>query len=136
MEKMSLCDLIQAKAIVEQRLEKNSLFLRTLHFYSQEIGLAKLQDNIAERSRIERKLKIINEQIEKVIDSIETKELDTPQSPEIEDFLIEEINNAADEWVFKTNGKKWSNNDDTAGDNFGSFVSGAKWMLKKLKKQE
>jgi hypothetical protein len=23
---------------------------------------------------------------------------------------------------------KWSNNDDTAGDNLGSFIEGAKWM--------
>ena len=136
MEKMSLCDLIQAKAIVEQRLEKNSLFLRTLHFYSQEIGLAKLQENFVERNRNEHKIKIINEQIKRVIDSIETEEHDASQSSEIEDSLIEEINNAADEWVFKTNGEKWSNNDDTAGDNFGSFVSGAKWALKNLKKNQ
>lgn len=46
--------------------------------------------------------------------------------------LLEEINNAADKWVFETNGMKWSNNDDSAGDNFGSFVAGAKWILSKL----
>ena len=136
MEKMSLCDLIQVKEIIRQRLEKNSLFSRTLHLYSTESGLAKLQEYFVERNKNEHKLKIINEQIEKVIDSIEAEEHDASQSPEIEDSLIEEINNAADEWVFKTNGEKWSNNDDTAGDNFGSFVSGAKWALKNLKKNQ
>jgi hypothetical protein len=36
----------------------------------------------------------------------------------------------AEKWVFETNGHKWSNNDDTAGDNYGSFVAGAnsKWV--------
>jgi len=28
--------------------------------------------------------------------------------------------------------KKWSANDDTAGDNFGSFLAGAKWVLENL----
>lgn len=41
----------------------------------------------------------------------------------------EDIQTAADLWVFKENGHKWSNNDNTAGDNFGSFVAGAKWAL-------
>ena len=31
----------------------------------------------------------------------------------------------ADKWVFETNGNKWSNNDSTAGDNYGSFIAGA-----------
>jgi hypothetical protein len=34
---------------------------------------------------------------------------------------------AADDWVFNINGGKWSNNDNTAGDNFASFVAGAKY---------
>ena len=44
----------------------------------------------------------------------------------------EEIRGAADEWVFDKNGMKWSNNDDTAGDNFGSFIAGAKWVASRL----
>lgn len=44
----------------------------------------------------------------------------------------EEIRNGADEWVFDINGMKWSNNDDTAGDNYGSFIAGAKWVLSRL----
>lgn len=44
----------------------------------------------------------------------------------------EEIRGAADEWVFDINGMKWSNNDDTAGDNYGSFIAGAKWVLSRL----
>ena len=42
----------------------------------------------------------------------------------VNDFT--EIEEAATEWVFDTNGHKWSNNDDTAGDNYGSFINGAK----------
>jgi hypothetical protein len=40
----------------------------------------------------------------------------------------ETIEEAAEKWVFETNGHKWSNNDDTAGDNYESFKAGAKWM--------
>lgn len=36
-------------------------------------------------------------------------------------FDLEEL---ANEWVFETNGHKWSNNDDTAGDNYASFKAG------------
>ena len=43
-----------------------------------------------------------------------------------------EIREAADEWVFGENGMKWSNNDNTAGDNYGSFIAGAKWAIEKL----
>lgn len=45
---------------------------------------------------------------------------------------IEEIDEEASEWVFETNGMKWSNNDDTAGDNYGSFIAGVKWLQEKL----
>jgi hypothetical protein len=44
----------------------------------------------------------------------------------------ETIEEAADKWVFETNGHKWSNNDDTAGDNYGSFKAGAKWMEEQM----
>lgn len=44
----------------------------------------------------------------------------------------EEIRKAADEWVFDKNGMKWSNNDNSAGDNYGSFMAGAKWALSRL----
>jgi hypothetical protein len=40
--------------------------------------------------------------------------------PAYEDDVIE----LADEWVFDINGHNWSNNDSTAGDNFGSFIAG------------
>ena len=33
---------------------------------------------------------------------------------------------SAYEWVFNKNGHKWSNNNDEAGDNFGSFLEGYK----------
>ena len=44
----------------------------------------------------------------------------------------ETIEEAADKWVFETNGHKWSNNDDTAGDNYGSFKAGAEWMRQQM----
>ena len=34
---------------------------------------------------------------------------------------------AADHYVFITNGHKFSNNDNTAGDNYKSFIDGANW---------
>jgi len=40
----------------------------------------------------------------------------------------ETLEEVAEKWVFETNGHKWSNNDDTAGDNFASFIAGAKWQ--------
>jgi hypothetical protein len=40
--------------------------------------------------------------------------------------MKETIEEAAERWVFDTNGHKWSNNDDTAGDNYGSFIAGYK----------
>ena len=43
----------------------------------------------------------------------------------------ETIEKGAEKWVFETNAHKWSNNDDTAGDNFGSFIAGAKWQQEK-----
>ena len=39
---------------------------------------------------------------------------------------IETIEESAEKWVFETNGHKWSNNDDSAGDNYGSFITGFK----------
>jgi hypothetical protein len=46
----------------------------------------------------------------------------------------ETLEEAAEKWVFETNGHKWSNNDDTAGDNFSSFIAGAKWQQEQDKK--
>jgi hypothetical protein len=42
--------------------------------------------------------------------------------------MIKNLEEAAKKWVFETNGMKWSNNDNTAGDNYGSFKAGAEWM--------
>lgn len=42
----------------------------------------------------------------------------------------EALEEAARKWVFEINGNKWSNNDNTAGDNYGSFITGAKWQQK------
>jgi hypothetical protein len=38
--------------------------------------------------------------------------------------------------VFDINGNKWSNNDNTAGDNYGSFIAGVEYILNitKIKK--
>lgn len=42
------------------------------------------------------------------------------------------IDDAAKNWVFDINGHKWSSNDDTAGDNYGSFKAGAQWNESKM----
>jgi hypothetical protein len=57
------------------------------------------------------------------------KEITNKKQEEPKQKTVEE---AAEKWVFETNGHKWSNDDDTAGDNYGSFREGAKWMLEKL----
>jgi hypothetical protein len=46
----------------------------------------------------------------------------------------EQIADAADHWVFDLNGHKWSNNNNTAGDNYGSFKAGAEWLKERLVK--
>jgi hypothetical protein len=43
------------------------------------------------------------------------------------------IEDRADKWVFEINGHKWSNNDSSAGDNYGSFIAGANEMLPIIK---
>jgi hypothetical protein len=48
----------------------------------------------------------------------------------------ETLEEAAEKWVFETNGHKWSNNDNTAGDNYGSFKAGAEWQAKKSYSEE
>jgi hypothetical protein len=39
-------------------------------------------------------------------------------------FSIVNVNELAEEWVFEINGHKWSNNDNSAGDNYGSYKEG------------
>jgi hypothetical protein len=46
------------------------------------------------------------------------------------------LEESAEKWVFETNGYKWSNNDGTAGDNYGSFIEGAKYMSEKMYSEE
>ena len=48
----------------------------------------------------------------------------------------ETLEEAAEKWVFETNGHKWSNNDNTAGDNYGSFIAGAKWQAERMYSEE
>ena len=65
---------------------------------------------------------------------------ETKQDKIMERFIAnakqETLEEAAEKWVFKTNSHKWSNNDDTAGDNHGSFKEGAKWQEKQIGKSE
>jgi hypothetical protein len=44
----------------------------------------------------------------------------------------ESLEEAAERWVFATNGHKWSNNNDECGDNYGSFIAGFKEAEKRL----
>ena len=55
---------------------------------------------------------------------------------EWEEVMLETIQDAASKWVFETNGHKWSNNDDTAGDNYGSFIAGAEWQAERMYSEE
>jgi hypothetical protein len=50
----------------------------------------------------------------------------------VEPHEQETFDEAALKWVFQINGHKWSNNDDTAGDNYGSFIAGAKWQTQRM----
>lgn len=49
---------------------------------------------------------------------------------------MKNLEEEAEKWVFETNGHKWSNNDDTAGDNYGSFIAGAKSKYAQTKRIE
>jgi hypothetical protein len=53
-----------------------------------------------------------------------------------EESKQETLEEAAEKWVFETNGHKWSNNDNTAGDNYGSFKAGANWRAEKMYSEE
>ena len=70
----------------------------------------------------------------KLVGDINNKEWEEVQLGE--DPKEEKLNEAADKWVFETNGHKWSNNDDTAGDNYGSFKAGAEWQAKTMYSKE
>jgi hypothetical protein len=48
----------------------------------------------------------------------------------------ETLEEAAEKWTFETNGHKWSNNDNTAGDNYGSFIAGAKYQAERMYSEE
>lgn len=48
----------------------------------------------------------------------------------------ETVEEAAEKWVFETNSHKWSNNDNSAGDNYGSFLNGAKWQAERMYSEE
>ncbi len=41
-----------------------------------------------------------------------------------EEEIEQKAKDLADNWVFEINGYKWSNNNNEAGDNFGSFKEG------------
>lgn len=45
--------------------------------------------------------------------------------------LEKQIEEKATNWVFEENGHRWSNNDDSAGDNTESFKAGANFILEK-----
>jgi hypothetical protein len=51
----------------------------------------------------------------------------------MKEITEEMIGDLAHEYVFNENGHKWSNNDNTAGDNFGSFMAGFKAAQEQLK---
>ena len=48
------------------------------------------------------------------------------------DFM-KDLREKADDWFM--NGGNWSANDGTGGDNYGSFIAGAKWAKKYIDKK-
>jgi hypothetical protein len=68
------------------------------------------------------------------LDKYGDPEIDKKVEEELERMTNKEetLEEAALKWVFETNGHKWSNNDDTAGDNYGSFIAGAKYMTERM----
>jgi hypothetical protein len=60
----------------------------------------------------------------------------TPIQLPQQEISDEEIMEAAGKWVFETNGGKWSNNNNDAGDNYGSFMEGCKWYREQLKNKK
>ena len=64
-------------------------------------------------------------------DTCKYGEDDCPAKP-LEELKQKTLEEAAEKWVFETNGHKWSNNDDSAGDNYGSFIEGAKWQAERM----
>ena len=66
----------------------------------------------------------------------QAKEMEKEQSLKMPPYNLDEL---AEQWVFVINGHKWSINDDTAGDNFGSFKAGfleARSILNQIIKSE
>ena len=53
-----------------------------------------------------------------------------------EEHKQETLEEVAEKWVFKTNGHKWSNNNNEVGDNYGSFIAGAKWQQEQEQNNE
>ena len=49
-----------------------------------------------------------------------------------QEHTVIDDDSAAEQWVFGTSGNEWSNNDNTAGDNYGSFKAGAKWKATQM----
>jgi len=68
-------------------------------------------------------------------DTCKYGEDDCPAKP-LEELKQKTLEEAAEKWVFETNGHKWSNNDDSAGDNYGSFIEGAKWQSERMYSEE
>ncbi len=90
--------------------------------YHQEWRLGKREDMIHEPKKLTEALDIVLSEVKKFRLGAVSGSL--PSN--------EEIIDSADEWVFDINGMKWSNNDGTAGDNYGSFIAGAKFVLSRL----
>ncbi len=99
----------------------------------------------------DRKIEIINsilenynikgyaEKIDKKLSKVEinkSKDNKVVNVVKIEEFEQETLVEAAEKWVFQTNDHKWSNNDGTAGDNYGSFIAGAKWQTQRMYNEE
>jgi hypothetical protein len=124
-------DLIGVQAIDDEFLEwfvKNSscesvevIYSSLMKDYEYELLFPKEEPTLEEE--------YLKDQLKKY-EGIDVIVLNKPEEPK------QETLDAAHEWVFETNGHNWSNNDDTAGDNYGSFIAGAEWQAERMYSEE
>jgi hypothetical protein len=100
----------------------------------QETNLNKHQNSLAEYPGPRRSAIVSRQEI--LLEDIFNEEKKQGVKELIDAHKQETLEEAADKWVFETNGHKWSNNNNEAGDNFGSFIAGFKEAEKTLYSEE
>jgi hypothetical protein len=103
--------------------EKPKRKIDTCYNFNKEIGCVQI-DCICEKE--EPKQETL-EELNRLTDiEVEKMPIDWKAISQQKKVKQETLEKLADKWVFETNGHKWSNNNNEAGDNFGSFIAGFK----------